>query len=69
MHVGNRVGSAAVERNNVVFDVAGTGAGRASRRRARMLPLKFVLNRLRPILARRCEAWRQREAASQHGEK
>jgi hypothetical protein len=34
-----------------------------------MLPLKFVLDRLRPILARHCEAWRQRDIARQRGEK
>jgi hypothetical protein len=31
-----------------------------------MLPLKFVLDGLRPILARRYEAWRQREAADEN---
>ncbi len=69
LHVRNRVGSAAVERPDMVFDVAGTGPGRASSRRARMQPLKFVLYRLRPIFARRCEGWRQRDIARQRGEK
>jgi hypothetical protein len=31
-----------------------------------MLTLKFLLNGLSPILARRCQAWHQSEAARQH---
>jgi hypothetical protein len=33
-----------------------------------MLPLKFVLDGIRAIFARHCEAWRQREAARQREE-
>ena len=35
LHVGNRVGSAAVERPDMVFDVAGAGAGRAASSKGR----------------------------------
>ena len=69
LHVFDRVGSAAGERTDMVFDVAGAGAGRTPRRGARMLPLKFVLDGIRAIFARRCEAWRQRDIARQHDEK
>src|SRR5207302_1227624 len=52
LQVRNRVGAAARQRHNVIFDVAGAWAGQATRRRARMLPLKFVLNLQRPRFAR-----------------
>ena len=44
LQVRDRVGSAAIERDNMVFDVAGAGTGRTPRRRAGMLPLKFVFD-------------------------
>jgi hypothetical protein len=45
----NAIGSAAGERLDVILDVAGTRAGRAARRGARMLPLKFVLDGIRAM--------------------
>jgi hypothetical protein len=42
-------GSAARERPDMVFDVAGAGAGRPPRGRARMLTLKFVLDGIRAM--------------------
>ena len=44
MQVRDAIGSAAGERDNVIFDIAGACTGRATRRGARMLPLKFVLD-------------------------
>jgi hypothetical protein len=40
------------ERDDVILDVAGTWTGLAACRRARVLPLKFVLDLQRPTLAR-----------------
>ena len=36
LHVRGAIGSAAIQRPDVIFDIAGAGAGRATRRRARM---------------------------------
>ena len=44
LEIGNRVGSATSERDDVILDVAGAWTGRAARRWAGMLPLKLVLN-------------------------
>ena len=45
LHVRDAIGSAAIQRPDMIFDVAGAGAGCSARRRARMFPLELVLNR------------------------
>jgi hypothetical protein len=66
LKIGNRVGSAAGERDDVILDLAGAATGRAARRRAGMLPLKFVLDLERAIFLRQGEARREREATRHH---
>src|SRR6266404_1891383 len=44
LHIRDAIGSAAGERDDVILDVAGAGAGRAACRGAGVLPLKFVFD-------------------------
>jgi hypothetical protein len=49
LHVRDAIGSTAIQRPDVIFDVAGTGTARPPGRGARMLTLKFVLDGIRAM--------------------
>ena len=57
LHVRDRISTAAGERQDVVLDVTGARASRATGRRARVRQLELALDRGRSILFGRSGAW------------